>query len=70
MNKIKSLVFRIGVMLSVMLGLASTSHAAIDTALSGLVTDMTTYWGTVSALVLTVVIFGIGISFAKRLKSR
>lgn len=52
------------------LGLVSTSHAAVDTALSGAVTDMTNYWGTVSALVITVVLFGIGIAFAKRLKSR
>jgi len=44
--------------------------ATIDTALSGAVTDMTSYWGTVSALVVTVVLFGIGIAFAKRLKSR
>jgi len=46
------------------------AHAAVDTALSGLVTDMTTYWGTIQTLVLAVVIFGIGIAFAKRLKSR
>lgn len=44
--------------------------ATIDTALSGAVTDMTAYWGTVSALVVTVVLFGIGIAFAKRLKNR
>jgi len=53
-----------------LLALTGTAHAAVDTALSGLVTDMTTYWGTIQALVLTVVIFGIGIAFAKRLKSR
>jgi len=46
------------------------AHAAVDTALSGLVTDMTTYWGTIQTLVLAVVIFGIGIAFAKRLRSR
>jgi len=46
------------------------AHAAADNALSGAVTDMTTYWGTVSALVITVVLFGIGIAFAERLNSR
>jgi len=50
------------------LGLGGTAHAAIDTALSGLVTDVKAYWDTVQAVVLTVVIFGIAITFAKRLK--
>jgi len=52
------------------LGMTVNAHAAVDTALSGLVTDMTTYWGTIQTLVLAVVIFGIGIAFAKRLRSR
>lgn len=50
--------------------MTANAHAAVDTALSGLVTDMSTYWTSIQTLVLTVVIFGIGIAFAKRLKSR
>jgi len=52
------------------LGFAASGQCAIDTQLTTLVTDMTTYWGTIQTLVLAVVIFGIAIAFAKRLKSR
>jgi len=58
------------VLAAVVLGASTLAQAAVSTELSGLVTDMTTYWGTIQTLVLAVVVFGIGIAFAKRLKSR
>jgi len=68
-NKARSLVaFAFGLLMFV-LGV-SPAHAALSTELTGLVTDLDGYWGDISALILAVVIFGICIAFAKRLKTR
>jgi hypothetical protein len=41
---------------------------AIDTALSGCVSDIAAFWITVAAVVTTVVVFGIGIAYVKKLR--
>jgi len=50
---------------------ASQAHATIDTALTGAVSDASGFFtGNVEPLVLTVVIFGIGITYLKLIKRR
>lgn len=50
--------------------LAATGHAAVDTELSGAVTDTTTFWGTVYDLKLAILIAGVGLAFLAKLKGR
>lgn len=42
--------------------------ATISTELSGPVTDISAYWGTIQAVILTVGVFMVGYSFLKRLR--
>jgi hypothetical protein len=49
---------------------AGDASAALDEEFTTLVTDITTYFGSIKTLVLAVVTFGIVISYAKMTKKR
>lgn len=72
MNKFKQFVPspRVLVVAGLALAGASLGHAAVDTELSGAVTDTTTFWGTVYDLKLAIMIAGIGLAFLAKVKSR
>jgi len=48
----------------------TSAHAAVDTALSGTVTDMGTFWASIYALLVTVVVAGIGLAYVRKLRGR
>jgi len=48
----------------------STGFCTIDASLTTLVSDVSDYFGTIKTVVITVVVFGVAISFAKLLKRR
>lgn len=49
--------------------LPQSAHAAVDTAISGPVDDLTSFWtGKVQVLILLVVVFMIGIAYLKKVK--
>jgi len=50
--------------------LAIPASAAVDTALSGAVTDVTTFWGTILDLLIAVAIAGVAITFFLKLRRR
>ena len=51
-------------------GIAPVSQAAWDTNITDIVTDATTFFTSIKGLVITVVVFGIAIGFAKFIKKR
>jgi len=57
-------------LLSVLALISTNAFAALSTELSTPVTDISGYWDTIKAVVVGVVVFGIGIAFLKRLRSR
>lgn len=53
-----------------MLLLAPASQAAWDTNITDIVTDATTFFTSIKGLVITIVVFGIAIGFAKFIKKK
>lgn len=49
-----------------MLGMGD-AHAALDTNITGIVTDLTTFFGSIQTLTISVVVFGLAIGYAKLL---
>lgn len=47
--------------------LSAPSHAVLDTNITGIVTDLTTFFGSIQTLVISVVVFGLAIGYAKML---
>lgn len=46
------------------------ASAAVDTAFSDIVTDLTTYFGSIKTLVISVVVFGLVIGYAKLIRRK
>lgn len=46
----------------------TSNHAALDTNITGIVTDLTTFFGSIQTLVISVVVFGLAIGYAKMLR--
>jgi hypothetical protein len=55
--------FVVGLVLSM-----GSAFAAIDTSLSTPVTDISAYWTTIQAVLLTVAVFMIGLAFLNKLR--
>lgn len=67
------LVSRIVAMLAiaaVLFGTQPSAHAALDTNITGIVTDLTTFFGSIQTLVIAVVVFGLAIGYAKMLRRK
>jgi hypothetical protein len=50
--------------------MAVSNQAALDTNITGIVTDIDGFFDTITPVVIAVVVFGIAISYAKLLKKR
>lgn len=46
------------------------AHAALDSAFTDIVTDLTSYFGSVKTLVISVIVFGLVIAYAKILRKK
>lgn len=57
---------------SLMVGMlfASQSHAALSTNITDIVDDLTAFFGTIQTLVISVVVFGLAIGYAKLLRRK
>lgn len=59
-------------LLALLLGLFGLpdAHAVLDTNITGIVTDLTAFFGTISTLVISVVVFSLAIGYAKMLRKK
>jgi len=46
------------------------SQAALDTNITGIVTDLTSYFGDIKTLIIAVVVFALAIGYAKMLRKK
>lgn len=53
-----------------MIFVSMPARAALDSDLTGIVTDITSYFGDIKTLIITVVVFGIAVSYAKLVKKK
>ena len=51
-------------------GASVESQAALDTNITGIVTDLTGFFGDIQTLVISVVVFGLAIGYAKLLSRK
>lgn len=49
---------------------SASSQAALSTNITGIVDDITTFFGSVQTLVISVVVFGIAIGYAKMMRKK
>lgn len=59
----------VAVAASVITGLMP-AQAALDTNITGIVTDLTTFFTSIQGLIITVVVFGLAIGYAKMLRRK
>jgi len=59
--------FTLGLLLTLF---APEAQAALDTNITGIVTDLTSFFGDIKTLIIAVVIFGLAIGYAKMLRKK
>lgn len=57
-------------LLAMVSALAPKSQAALSTNITDMVTDLTTFFGSIQTLVISVVIFGLAIGYAKLMRKK
>lgn len=55
---------------ALVIGAQQSSQAALDAAFDGIVTDLTGYFADIKTLVISVVVFGLVIGYAKLLRRK
>lgn len=56
--------------LAILGSMVPRSQAALDTNITGIVTDLTTFFGSIQTLIISVVVFGLAIGYAKLLRRK
>ncbi len=67
-DKVMAAACTVGAALGLSSAISTPVHAALDAAITGAVTDVDGLWDTIQPVVLGVVIFGIAVSFLKKLR--